>query len=250
MVSVTAEQRVSFPLLQASWDALTFVHWRVAPTRVQALLPPGLEVDVHDGSAWVGLTPFVMGNIRPLGLGLPAGLRVPGPRRPHRVADVTSTPETNLRTYVRGPDGRDGLWFLTIDAGSAALAAVIRASVGAPYHAARMSVEHDERTVTYGSSRRRSHETYRLQVEPREPIVPSDLDIWVTSRWRAYTRHFGRLLATPVEHEPWPLRRATLQSLEQSLTDSVGLPGLTEPALVHYSDGVHDVRLGRPAVVA
>ncbi|MBM9460132.1 DUF2071 domain-containing protein [Nocardioides sp. zg-536] len=109
----------------SSWDALTFVHWRVAPERAQALLPPGLEVDVYDGSAWVGLTPFVMGNMRPLGVpDLPGSLRVPGSQRLPRVADVSSTPETNLRTYVRGPDGRDGLWFLTIDAGSTALSAV------------------------------------------------------------------------------------------------------------------------------
>ena len=153
MVSLTAEQHISVPLLRASWDNLTFVHWRVAPERVQALLPSGLEVDVHDGSAWVSLTPFVMGNMRPLGVpDLPGGLRVPGSRRLPRLADVSSTPETNLRTYVRGPDGRDGLWFLTIDTGSAALAAAIRAAVGAPYHRARMSVEHDERTVTYAGS--------------------------------------------------------------------------------------------------
>jgi uncharacterized protein len=251
MVSATAEQHVSVPLLRASWDALTFVHWRVAPERVQALLPSGLEVDVYDGSAWVGLTPFVMGNMRPLGVpDLPGGLRVPGSRRLPRLADVSSTPETNLRTYVRGPDGRDGLWFLTIDTGSAALAAAIRAAVGAPYHRARMSVEPDERTVRYAGSRRGSHEAYRLEIEPGEPIVPSELDVWVSSRWRAYTRHVGRLLVTPVEHEPWPLRRATLRSLEQNLTDSVGLPGLGEPTLVHYSDGVRKVRLGRPAVVA
>lgn len=251
MVSVTAEHHVSLPLLRASWDALAFVHWRVAPERVQALLPPGLQVDVYDGSAWVGLTPFVMGDMRPLGVpDLPGSLRVPGSPRLPRLADVSSTPETNLRTYVRGPDGRDGLWFLSIDAGSALLSAAIRAAVGAPYHGARMSVEHDERTVTYRGSRRRSPEVYGLHVEPEEAIVPTELDVWVTSRWRAYTRHLGRLLVTPVEHEPWPLRRATLRSLDQNLTDSVGLPGLREPALVHYSDGVKNVRLGRPAVVA
>jgi uncharacterized protein YqjF (DUF2071 family) len=56
-------------------------------------------------------------------------------------------------------------------------------------------------------------------------------------------------LVTPVEHEPWPLRQASLQSLEQNLTDSVGLHRLGEPALVHYSDGVQKVRLGRPALL-
>lgn len=250
MASVTAEQDVSAPLLRASWDTLTFVHWRVEPERIQALLPEGLQVDVYDGSAWVGLTPFVMGNMRPLSFpDLPDSLSIPGLKKMSRLADVSSTPETNLRTYVRGPDGRDGLWFLTIDVGSAALAAVIRAAVGAPYHHAHMSVEHRGNTVTYTGSRSGARESYRLQVRPGEKITPSDLDIWVTSRWRAYTRHLGRLLVTPVEHEPWPLRQARLQSLEQNLIDSVGLDGLGQPALVHYSDGVQNVRLGRPSLV-
>lgn len=250
MVSVTAEQHISAPLFRASWYTSTFVHWRVEPERIQALLPEGLQADVYDGSAWVGLTPFVMGNMRPLGLpDLPGGLSVPGLKKLPRFPAVSSTPETNLRTYVRGPDGRDGLWFLTIDVGNAALATAIRGAVGAPYHHAHMSVEDRGDTVTYTGSRSGAREAYRLQVRPGDKLVPSDLDIWVTSRWRAYTRHLGRLLVTPVEHEPWPLRQASLQSLEQNLTDSVGLHAPAEPALVHYSDGVKEVRLGRPALV-
>jgi|tagenome__1003787_1003787.scaffolds.fasta_scaffold19857549_1 uncharacterized protein YqjF (DUF2071 family) len=250
MVSVSAEQHVSAPLLQASWETLTFVHWRVEPERIQALLPEELQVDVYDGSAWVSLTPFVMGNMRPLGLPvLPRGFSIPGLTKLPLLADVSSTPETNLRTYVRGPDGRDGLWFLTIDVGNAAVAAVIRAAVGAPYHRARMSAARDRGTVIYSGSRSGAREAYRLQVQPGDKIVPSDVDIWLTSRWRAYTRHLGRLLVTPVEHEPWPLRHSSLQSLEQNLTDSVGLYRLGEPELVHYSDGVQNVRLGRPALV-
>lgn len=72
---------------------------------------------------------------------------------------------------------------------------------------------------------------------------------WTTGSWRAYTRHWGKLLVTPVEHEPWPLRQAHLQALEENLTDSVGLEDLREPAVVHFSDGVGRVRLGRPTLL-
>lgn len=247
MVSLTAEQHVSLPMLRASWLSIAFVHWRVSPDRVQALLPPGLTVEEYDGAAWVGLTPFVMANMCPLGMPeLPGGLSLPGFNQRARLADVSSTPETNLRTYVRGPDGRDGLWFLTIDVGSAALAAALRAAVGAPYHNARMSVEHHGDTISYTGSRRDAGQSYRLDFRPGEKIAPSELDIWLTSRWRAYTAHLGRLVVTPVEHEPWPLRLAGLESLEQNLTDSVGLDGLSDPPLVHFSDGVQKVRVGRP----
>ena len=82
------------------------------------------------------------------------GLSLPGLNKLARLADVTSTPETNLRTYVRGADGLDGLWSLTIDAGSAAVSVALRAAVGAPYHHADMSVENHGGTVTCTGSRK------------------------------------------------------------------------------------------------
>lgn len=243
MVSRTAEHHISAPLLRTSWETLTFVHWRCPPEQIQALLPDGLTVDVYDGAAWVGLTPFVMANMRPLGVpDLQAS-------KPNRLADFSSTPETNLRTYVHGPDGRDGLWFLSLDIGTAVLAAVLRAAVGAPYHKACLTVEQQTDLVTYKGSRVGGGPSYRLQVLLGGPLEPSDFEVWLTSRWRAYTTRLGRLLVTPVEHEPWPLRKARLAVIEQDLTDSVGLHDVPDPPLVHFTDGVRKVRLGKPTVL-
>lgn len=248
MASETAEQRVAVPLLRASWDTVTFVHWPVEPDRVQALLPQGLQVDIYDGAAWVGLLPFVMSNMRPLGLSNPiAQASTPTLRR--LVDRVSSTPETNLRTYVRGPDGRDGLWFLTLDIGSGILAAALRSGVGAPYHKAHLTVAQDGLAVRYTGSRLGGRTGYQLHVQPGKRIAPSDFEIWLTGRWRAFTRHLGQLFVTPVEHEPWPLREASLDYIEQDVTDSIGLTGLTAPPVVHYADSVHRVRLGPPTVL-
>ncbi len=73
--------------------------------------------------------------------------------------------------------------------------------------------------------------------------------MWLTSRWRAYTRHLGRLWETPVTHEPWPLRAASVLEVEESLTAAAGLPAPVGEPLVHYSDGVRDVRIGVSRVV-
>ena len=45
----------------------------------------------------------------------------------------------------------------------------------------------------------------------------------------------------PNEHEPWPLRRATLVSLDDELVAAGGLPGVASrpPDSVLYSPGVH-----------
>jgi uncharacterized protein YqjF (DUF2071 family) len=241
MVSRTAEQRVSLPLIRMSWETLTFVHWRVAPQRVQALLPDGLTVDVHDGSAWVSLTPFILGRLRPPFVSY-RGL-------PRALATLASTPETNVRTYVRGPDGRDGLWFLSLDIGSAGLAAAMRSAVGAPYHSADLTVETDAPSVRYAGSRRKGPAAYRIALRRGSPIEPDELDVWLTSRWRAYTQHLGRIVVTPVHHEPWPLRAAAVETVEQNLTTVAGLDRVGEPDLAHYSDGVHEVAVGRPRIL-
>jgi uncharacterized protein YqjF (DUF2071 family) len=245
MVSRTTEQHLSLPLLRMSWETLTFVHWRVEPARVQTLLPHGLTVDEHDGWAWVSLTPFVLARLRPPGVRhRPQYARMPA------LARWTSSPETNLRTYVRGPDGRDGLWFLSLDIGSAALAMTMRSAVGAPYRWGDLTVEPDGDKVRYSGSRTHGPESYRLCVTVGAPLEPGELDVWLTSRWRAYTRHLGRLLVTPVEHEPWPLREVTVETLHQNLTDWAGLGHLGKPDLVHYSPGVFEVGIGRPRILA
>ncbi|TQJ85377.1 hypothetical protein FBY22_4149 [Streptomyces sp. SLBN-31] len=208
----------------------TFVHWPFRPEAVQALLPGELEVDEYDGGAWVGLTPFVMADVRLPGV--PAAL--PG---------LPTFAETNLRTYVRHRDGRDGIWFLSIEVAFPPMLAA--RAIGAPYNLGTLSVSADGGTLSYTGSRWSGDASYRLHVRRGDPIEPTERDVWLTSRWRAYTRRLGMLWETPVEHEPWPLARATVDVLEETVTTAAGLEEapLDEP-VVHFSEGVRHVRLG------
>jgi uncharacterized protein YqjF (DUF2071 family) len=230
VVAYEAEQRVRLAALRADWMTQTFVHWPFRPEAVQALLPEELIVDEYDGAAWVGLTPFVMADVRLPGI--PAAL--PG---------LPTFAETNLRTYVRYRDGRDGLWFLSIEVAFPPMLAA--RAIGAPYSPGTLSVSVDGDTVSYTGSRWSSDASYRLHVRRGDPIEPTERDVWLTSRWRAYTRRLGMLWVTPVEHEPWPLAHATVDGLEETLTTAAGLgePPLGEP-VVHFSDGVRQVQLG------
>ncbi|MFF1811806.1 YqjF family protein [Streptomyces sp. NPDC058251] len=229
MVAYEAEQRVRVPALRASWLRQTFVHWPFRPEGVQALVPKRLVVDEYDGVAWVGLIPFVMADVRPPGI----SAAVPG---------LPSFAETNLRTYVRRRDGRDGLWFLSIEVACSLMVAA--RAVGAPYNQGTLRVSASGDTVTYTGSRRTGGASYRLVVRPGDPIEPTARDVWLTSRWRAYTRRMGLVWETPVEHEPWPLADATVEVLEESLTTAAGLPAPLGEPVVHYSQGVRHVRLG------
>jgi uncharacterized protein YqjF (DUF2071 family) len=175
-----------------------------------------------------------------------AGVRPPAV--PALVPWLPTFAETNLRTYVRHRDGTDGLWFLSIEVACPLMLAA--RAVGAPYHPGTLSVSLNGDAVSYAGSRRVGEASYRLVVRPGEPITPTERDVWLTSRWRAYTRRLGLLWETPVEHEPWPLADAAVDVLEETLTTAAGLPVPTAEPLVHFSEGVRHVRLGasRPRV--
>jgi uncharacterized protein YqjF (DUF2071 family) len=235
MAGAVSEETVRVAVLRARWLTMTFLHWRYDAEMIQAMLPEGLVVDTYDGSAWVTLAPFLMADVRP-------------PLLP-TTGRLGTFPETNLRTYVRGPRGRNGIWFFSLEAASAALVLAARAVVGAPYHDGKLSIDERDGVTTYAGMRGGGSPSYRVVVRAGAVIEPSERDEWLTGRWRAYTRHLGRTLETPVEHEPWPLRGADVLELEESLTAAAALPEPQGEPLVHWSEGVRDVRIGVSRIV-
>ncbi len=213
--------------MSQTWRRLTFLHWPYQPSVVQALLPPGLEVDTFDDAAWVGLVPFEIHNLR----------------------GVPHFPETNVRTYVIGPDGSRAVWFFSLDADR--LAAVIGARVGyhLPYVWAKMRVNLENANIHYRSRRKWPHAIHPMSdmsVKPGEPYRPEELgerDHFLTARYRLYSSVRHRLGFAQIEHEPWPLARATLVSLDQNLIEAIGLPSPRGEALVHYCEQL-DVKIG------
>src|SRR5215211_2195923 len=94
--------RVARPVMYHEWRRIVFAHWRYPAEVVRPLLPAGLQVETFDGTAWVGLVPFLMDRVRAPGV----------PALPW----LSRFPETNVRTYVRDGGGRTGIWFFSLDA--------------------------------------------------------------------------------------------------------------------------------------
>lgn len=230
---------IRLPVSRQSWRDLTFLHWRVDATAVAQLLPDGLAPDLWDGDAWLSLTPFMMRGVR-----APAVPPVP---------KLSDFPETNLRTYVRGAGGRDGLWFLSLDVTRSSAVLALRGALGLPYTWSEMSVDRAGNTVRYRCRRRGGGRevTSRIDVRVGAPLSESErteLDDWLSGRWGAYTRAYGKLLYVPVVHQPWPLSHAEVLVLDDELVSAAGFPGLRTPDIVRFSPGV-DVDIGAPRPV-
>lgn len=234
-------------LLTMRWTDLTYLHWDVAPDAVAPLLPPGLEPDIIDGRAWVGLVPFRMAGIR---LGTQ---RLPLP--------WSTFAETNVRTYVIGPDGGRGVYFHSLDVPVLAPTVVARVGFRLPYCTSAMTISRRDDRIGYLAHRRwpaatgrdgaaRSHVIVRVgdEVPAAEHSVR---DVGLSARWALYTEApRAGLLKVDVRHDAWRLYEAEVETLDDELVGVAGyhLDGAAPTHVRHAAPA--DVRVGRPRRVA
>ncbi len=219
--------------LAQRWNDLLFAHWPVRPEIVAPHLPGGLELDRHDGSAWLGVVPFVMDRVRTRVVGQ-AALGVPGAR---------AFPELNLRTYVRSRrSGRAGVYFFSLDAGSLLAVLGARTLFHLPYFWARMRASQEPDGSVHYTSERRLGRTkaafnarYRGSGEVRQSS-PGSVEAFLTERYCLFTPSRGRLLAGDIHHLPWPLEPAEAEFARNELDTANGmaLPSGTAP-LLHFA---------------
>jgi hypothetical protein len=208
-----------------TWDDLIFAHWRAAPDSLRALLPDGVELDLFEGEAWLGVTPFRVTGLRPRGL----------PPFPF----LSSFLELNTRTYV-DVGGKPGIWFFSLDASSQLAVEGARRAYKLPYFRAEMRAEWADRRLWYESRRRDSRGEpaafrgrYRAVGETLEPD-PQSLAYFLTERYCLYTTDAGLIKRAEIHHRPWPLQPAEAVIEENTMPPS-GVELLDDDPLLHFS---------------
>jgi len=238
--SEVCPQPVRRAVMKQGWYDLAYIHFRYSVEEVVKVLPAGLEVDVCDGSAWVGLIPFSM-----------RGIGVPGlPAVPY----LGSFAEINVRTYVRH-NGVPGVWFCSLDINRLLPTIVARTTYTLPYCFGRASNKrvgdelHTKVERRWPRGDRAANTNIRLKIG-EQIVAPSPLEIFLSARWGLYTTtRGGSLRYAPISHEPWKLHRAELVSLDDSLIEAAGFAKPTlanngEPQVM-FSPGL-PVRVGLP----
>jgi uncharacterized protein len=217
--------------MKQRWNDLLFAHWPVPAAEIGALLPPTLSVDSFDGSAWVGVVPFWMDQVRYRGL--PA---IPGASR---------FPELNLRTYVRDRSrNTPGVYFFSLDAANPLAVMMARTFFRLPYYWAKMRIEPEKSTSTmrwfrYSSERRMNARPVRFCARYRslgKPAEHAPIEHFLTDRYALFTSgHKGELLQGNIHHLPWPLEQAEAEFECNDLPEAHGIRLPDTPPLLHYS---------------
>jgi uncharacterized protein YqjF (DUF2071 family) len=221
--------------MRMDWRELLFMHWPVPAKALRPHVPDTLEIETFDGSAWLGVVPFRMTNVRPRFV--PA---VPG---------LSAFPELNVRTYVvpAGTEDKPGVWFFSLDATNPLAVRAARWSYYLPYFDARISCAANggTNTPTVHYSSRRTHQgapPAELDMEYR-PVgkvfhaEPGTRDYFLTERYCLYSAdREGVLYRCEVGHPPWPLQPAEAKVRRNTMTRQLGFDVPDTEPLLHYAD--------------
>jgi len=270
MEDIISQRRLRFRFMRHdAWENALFVHWPVDPARLAALLPQGLEPDVHEGSAWIGL---VLLTERGVSAHHWFG------RKLVRPIDHLGA---NIRTYVRRGD-MTGIFFWSLEC-SSFLASFGARTAGIPYFPSSMQRSVDvepfgTRAVRgqsepadnqqsgdgfvfsfssvrkgFGVNRPSVSASWRISTDPvQEDQLFEERARWFVERYSVFAAWpWGTgpvLLRGDVQHPSWPVQRAVVESLDaQSLLAAAGVadaiadgPGMGKPH-VCFSRGVGPV---------
>ena len=208
-------------LVAQTWEDVVFAHWRADPAAVQALLPEGLDVDTHDGTAWICANAFRVESVR-----LHGTLPVPW---------LSSFPQLNARTYVT--DGRrPGLWFFSLDTPSLLAAETARLVYRLPWHTCRLEIAERAGRLEVTAARAEGR-AFTARVSPRGVLAeaePGSFERFAFERYCLYARDGGRLHRAELHHRPWQVQPALGAADLYTMGPSELAPG-DEPAVFHVA---------------
>jgi uncharacterized protein YqjF (DUF2071 family) len=226
-------------VMRQKWRDLLFLHWAVSPEVLRRHIPPQLELDLFEGTAYIGLVPFTMTGVRPVGVPPVWGL--------------SSFHETNLRTYVRSGSREPGVWFFNLEAANSIAVRLARAWFHLPYHRASMLLEHESPprlqpaalpTIVYAGVRRWPGPlpaSYTIRATPigaPRSAQPGTLEHFLIERYFLYTLANNQVFQGQVYHTTYPIHSVKLHSLEENILASWEIKRPDAAPLTHYSQGV------------
>jgi len=209
-------------VMSQAWRNLLFAHWRVDADVVQKMIPEPLEVDTFDGSAWIGVVPFRMCEVK-------------GRFMPFHIDFL----ELNVRTYVKYGQKR-AVYFFSLDADHYPSVWGARVVFGLPYYRAKMSYENKDGVIRYTSKRLGGGKPAEFSAEYEqigrpEMASPGTLQHFLTERYCLMITNLGRVLRTDIHHGPWLLAPARAEIYTNTMPCPLGLNFDTQPDSVLYS---------------
>jgi uncharacterized protein len=216
------------------WNNLLFLHWPIDPLLLRPLIPDDLAIDTFEGTAWIGITPFHLEDLRP-----PMLPALPG---------LSAFNELNLRTYVLH-NGTPGIWFFSLDASKLLPAMAARIFFMLPYFKASIRFQEGEDLFSFSLNRpgarpAKFKANWRTGSRLRAPDTES-LAFFLVERYCCFAVEGRSIYQIRIYHHPWILNDAEATVEESTMVGSLGVPEPVSEPLCHFSRSL-DVEVWAP----
>jgi uncharacterized protein YqjF (DUF2071 family) len=220
------------------WEHLLFLHWRYDLATVQASVPPGLTVDTWNDSAWLGVVPLFMRDVRP--------------RFVPPISPLSDFFELNLRTYVYDEHGRPGIYFYSLDCNQPLAVEAARRLLHLRYeHANIEAAAGVDGWVNFeaqrGGAEARSHFRYRAFGPPAE-ATPDSIEFFLLERYRLFSSDAsgGQLNSIRVCHAPYRVQAAEVTNWGDAVLHLAGFASPQRPPDHACAAGTVEVEVFAP----
>ncbi len=177
-------------------------NYAIDPRILAPLVPPGTELDLHQGETYVSIVAFLFLRTRVLGMPIPFHCNFE---------------EVNLRFYVRRREGgeiRRGVSFIQELVPRRAIAVLANALYNEHYRTARMShrIERTDGRMEAGFGWKlggKEHSLWMAAEGDAQALEPGSLDQFIAEHYWGYAaQRDGGSMEYAVRHVPWMIRRA------------------------------------------
>lgn len=211
-------------MMTQEWHDILFLHWPVSPDDLIEHIPPELELDLYNGSAWIGLVFFnVKGN---------------RPRFTPPIIGFSSFLELNFRTYVTFQE-RVGVFFFSLDVNNPLIVKLARMGDFLPFRYAEISLKRGKNTLTVHSRYRDGKSVSEELVTTFKPIPvqieSNPFERWLTERYYMWTKTKDILFRIYISHSPWILQNVTCTIFKNSMASFVNSKYKIYEPIAHYS---------------
>ncbi|MBB6443954.1 YqjF family protein [Bacillus benzoevorans] len=207
------------------WEDVLFLHWPVSPDLLTPHLPQSLQLDLYDGTAWIGMVFFQVKGMRPRLL--PA------------VPFISSYLQLNVRTYVTYK-GRSGVYFFRLTVDSILACFLAKTWYSLPFMMAEIKMDSQGDDIHMVSKRKigKFEERMSCSYTPEASVFHTQmntLDHWLFERYCSWNMRQGTLLRIDIHHTKWNLQKAAAVIRSNTVTDFLTAKISQNNPIVHYS---------------
>lgn len=202
------------------WNDALFLHLPITYDELRPLVPRKLELDYCGDKYYISIVAFKMQNIRPKFL--------------PSIELISNFYEINVRTYVKHRE-KTGVYFLSIEAEKFLSAFIAKKLSGLPYE--KSSIIRDANSYFNQNEKRGFY--FKADFKPGSAIkIKSDLDKWLTERYRLFIHQNDKLYRYDIHHKEWKLKQ--LDYIDLDINYKLNSVNITPQSIqyMHYSKGV------------